>query len=185
MDRKSATFKNPVYTRKTELAKGKFTTNFLLTLLSFALVFIIKIFPGKPVFDKIAGYKSEYISASIATSIETRMAGRFGLDYQISQHFVTTMQGVTPVLLLPPIGYIRKFTPRTKLHSLENPVYLYYMNKTVKAVQAGNPDQHLANCSVLFDAQGQCYPVSIKSSTDLNIVLQYFQKAFPYTPEKS
>lgn len=164
----------------TPTRKGSFRQNFFLTLASIAMFLTIKNFLGTQVFDKIAAYQTEYLADNPGITRDSLMVARFGLDYIIPRHFMQSIKSSKPVLLLPPKPYTQKFALVGPMYSLQNPVYLFYMNPGLKTVTLDNPAQ--ANCTVLFDSQGGCYPFLIANEKDLAFAKHHFETNTPYTP---
>ena len=158
--------------------KKDYTTTVLLTLAAFALFLLVQRYLGRVVFERVKRYKQEYQAPSV--SIDTLMASRFGLDYMLPKYMVGFMKPEKPVLLTPPQAYTRKFIKHTSVFSLTNPIYMFYMNSEVRIVGIDDSDYLKANCAVLIDKDGQCYPTKIKSSEDLEAIKKLFESDQPY-----
>lgn len=154
----------------------------LLMLVAIALLLFIQNFLGKAVFEKVKSYKQEYSSGLGKLSKDSLMASRFGLDYLIPSYLASTMKPQVPVLLTPPIAYTKKFIKQQSAHSLTNPLYLFYMNNDIKTVTMGSADITRANCTILIDKEGRCYPMLINNKGELDFALQLFNKGEPYQP---
>jgi hypothetical protein len=158
--------------------KTDYTSTVLLTLAAFALFLLVQRFLGRVVFERVKRYKQEYQARSV--SIDTLMASRFGLDYMLPKYMVGLIKPEKPVLLTPPQAYTRKFIKHTSAFCLTNPIYMFYMNSEVKTVGIDDPDYLKANCAVLIDKDGQCYPIKIKTGEDLKSIKKLFESEQPY-----
>jgi len=160
-----------------------FTTQSLLTLAAIGCFILIRSFLGKPVFDKAIDYKQEFNTRSASINIDLLMGQRFGLDYLLPKHFVELLHPNQAVLLTPPADYVKKFIKNSSAHSLLNPIYAFYMNNAIQTVTlAGNFKQ--ANCTVLIDGEGNCYPYKIEKSEDLDFVKNLFLSNKPFVPKE-
>ena len=140
-------------------------------------------FLGKAVFDKAINYKKEYDAKTNSLNIDLLMGERFGMDYLLPKHFVEMMKPQQAILLTPPASYVKKFIKNAPAHSLLNPIYAFYMNNAFKTVALdGNYKQ--ANCTVLIDKDGNCYPFKITKSEDLEYVKNLFLSDNPFVPKQ-
>ncbi|MCF0071559.1 hypothetical protein LZD49_13865 [Dyadobacter sp. CY261] len=162
--------------------KTDYTLHTLLTVAALALFLLVQRFLGAQVFERVKRYKQEYRARSV--SLDTLMADRFGLDYMLPKYMVEFMKPQKPVLLTPPAAYIRKYIRQSSSFSLTNPIYMFYMNSEVRIVCVDSPDFREANCAVLIDQKGQCYPTKIKSKADLESIVRLFKSDQPYRPSK-
>ncbi|MEO6281749.1 MAG: hypothetical protein ABIN80_19170 [Dyadobacter sp.] len=169
-------------TTQTNQLSETYTTKALLTIASFALFLLVQGYFGKVVFERVKGYKQEYRAYPIA--YDSLMASRFGLDYILPKYIVGFMKPKKAVLLVPPKDYITKYVKHTSTFSLTNPIYMFYMNTEIRIVHSDSHDYNKANCTILIDQQGQCYPMKITTGQELESVIQLFKSGKAYAPSK-
>jgi len=156
----------------------------LLTLAALALFLLIQNFLGKPVFEKVRNYKEEFNSRVKVINIDLLMGERFGLDYLLPKYLTEIMKPQQVVLLTPPAAYTKKYIKNSSTFSLTNPIYMFYMNDAIRTVSLESKDYAKANCTILIDAEGNCYPLKITNEEDLAFAKNLFLEDIPYTPKK-
>lgn len=159
-----------------------YTSDALLTVAAFTLFLFVRSFLGAVVFERVKKYKQEYGTHS--SSVDTLMAYRFGLDYMLPKYMAEFMKPAKPVVLTPSAGYVHKFVTNSSAFCLINPIYMFYMNSEVQIVSVDHADYRKANCTVLIGQDGQCYPMKINTTEELESIASLFKSNMPYQPAR-
>ncbi|KAA6441757.1 hypothetical protein FEM33_00340 [Dyadobacter flavalbus] len=169
---------------KTDKNASHYAVQGLLTLAALALFLLIQNFLGKAVFEKVKFYKEEFNARRKAIDTDLLMGERFGLDYLLPRYLTEIMKPQPVILLTPPPAYTKKYIRNSSSFSLTNPVYMFYMNDKIRTVSLESKDHTKANCTILIDAEGNCYPLKITNSEELAFAKNLFLEDIPYTPKK-
>lgn len=169
---------------KQEKDSSHYAVQGLLTLAALALFLLIQNFLGKAVFEKVKFYKEEFNARRKSMDVDLLMKERFGLDYMLPRYLEEIMKPQSVVLLTPPAAYTKKYVQNTSTFSLTNPIYMFYMNDAIRTVSLESKEYAKANCTILIDSAGNCYPLKITNREDLDFAKKLFLADVPYTPKK-